>query len=343
MPTTMPSSRADAVRPLLALLLSVVLSGVAGCAPGWAGPSEQPSTAAEAARSEFGVAIDPWSLPDWTDAVGARPTMVMEFEQWYRSRTLDNRFAESRRQGMESFMVTWEPWIPVPAELGPEARHEEQPGFSNAAIAAGERDHYIRAFAESVAASGLTVYIRHAHEMNGDWYPWSRDPEAFVRAWRHIVDIFRDVGATNARFVFSPNPSLYQGPEEWREKAEPYWPGADYVDLLGPTMISFGGEKDYSVADFAERLELMHQVFDGKQLLISELNTAFEGRVRWLAELRTWLETEAPWVTGVVLSQGESVGQIQLGPQVGDLSWNVDSDPETQPVVRGMIADLSPP
>lgn len=319
-----------------------LLAGVAGCSRDWAAGAEtvpDPDQLVPHAR-EFGIVSDPWQIDEWADAVGARPSMVMAFEQWHRNRTLDEHFQEARRRGLSSFMVTWEPWAPVPADLGREAQYADQPRFNNAAIAAGKRDGYIRRFAESVASSGLIVYIRHGHEMNGNWYPWSRDPENYVLAWRRIVDIFRDAGATNAQFVFSPNPSLFMDATEWREITEQYWPGDEYVDLLGSTMISFGGTKDYPVAQFAERLELMHDMF-GMDLLISELNTAAVGRVKWLTDLRTWLATEAPWVVGVVLSQAESRGQIQLGSEVGDLSWNVTTDPQTQPVVRGMIEDLT--
>jgi hypothetical protein len=329
---------------VVAAATGVMLAGLLGCSPGRepGGGGVPAADQVETGGREFGIAGDPWHVDDWAEAVGAEPTMVMEFEQWHRDRTLETHFAQTRRLGLSSFMVTWEPWAPVPPYLGSEARYAAQPRYRNAAIAGGDLDDYIHDFAASVAGSGLTVYIRHAHEMNGDWYPWSRDPDSYVRAWRRIVDIFRAEGATNARFVFSLNPSLYLEPADWLEIAERYWPGAGYVDLLGSTMISFGGTKDYTVAEFAQRLEFMHEAF-GKDLIISEVNTAAEGRVEWLADLRTWLATDAPWVAGVVLSQGESRGQVLLGDEVGDLSWNVTTDPETQPVVRGMIEDLTRP
>lgn len=325
-------------------MTACLLASGSGCSPsGAAGPGPAPPPVdAPAGTREFGIHSDPWHVDDWADAVGARPTMVMGFEQWHRERTLDNQFEEAHRQGLSLFMVTWEPWVPVPAALGQEAQYADQPEYNNAAIASGQSDDYIADFAASVASSGLTVYIRYAHEMNGNWYPWSRDPENYVLAWRRVVDIFRAQGATNARFVFSLNPSLYHEPDRWQEIAEQYWPGEDYVDLLGTSMINFGGQKDYAVAEFAERIELMRAVF-GKDVIITELNTAFEGRVKWLADLRTWLATEAHWVRGVVLSQVESRAQAQLGARVGDLSWSVTTDPETRPVMRGMVEELTRP
>jgi hypothetical protein len=332
------------MRRSVAVMLCAVMFAVAGCAEGWAdrGDGVPDPDEVTASSREFGLATDPWQVDEWAEVVGATPTMVMEFEQWSRNRTLDTHFAETRRQGMTSFMVTWEPWESVQVSLGDDARYAEQPAYRNATIAAGALDSYIRDFARSVAESGLTVYIRYAHEMNGNWFPWSRDPAGYVLAWRRIVDIFRSVGATNTRFVFSVNPSLYQDDAEWRRNAEPYWPGDDYVDVVGTSMINFGGNREYSVADLAERIALAHETF-GMDVMITELNTAAEGRVRWFTDLRTWLATEAPWVVGVVLSQAKSQGQIQLGGQAGDLLWNVMDDPQTQPVIRGMIEDFAQP
>ena len=107
-------------------------------------------------------------------------------------------------------------------------------------------------------------------------------------------------------------------------------------------MINFGGLKYYEVEEFTDRFALMYEEFH-KPLIITEMNTAYDGRVKWLTDLRTWLVTQGSFVTGVVLAQAESRGQVHLGAQVGDLSWNVTSDPETQPVVRGMIEDLGRP
>jgi len=331
-----------AKRGMLALALAVVLpiAGLTGCASDKATPGASSAAAAKAAPARvFGVAADPWKVDDWAAAVGEKPTMVMEFEAWSRDRTIDNHFEELRRNGVQTFMLTWEPWTTVSAAEGKEAQYAEQPEFSNAAIAAGKKDAYIRAFAESIAKSGLKVYVRFGHEMNGDWYPWSRDPANYVAAWRRMVDIFREAGADNARFVFSVNPSLFEPLATWEATVRRYWPGDEYVDLLGSTMINFGGKKEYTVGEFVERFERARQLF-GKKLIITEMNTAEEGRVKWLVDLRTWLATTgASWVEGVVLSQAESRGAAQLGNKVGNLSWNVTTDPETQPVIRGIIKD----
>ncbi len=313
------------------MLAAVSLAAIAGC-------QHTDSVPAPSAR-QFGVAIDPWQTDEWAAAVGAKPSLVMGFESFSNKRTLDKHFAEVKRQGVGSFMVTWEPWVSVDAALGKEAQHKLQPEYSNGAIASGQWDDYLRAFARSVKASGLMVYIRYAHEMNGDWYPWSRDPADYIAAWRRVVSIFRQEKADNARFVYSVNPSIWVAEPEFEQSIRQYWPGPEYVDHLGSTMINFGGTKTYTVTEFGARLAQMRAALN-KDVIITELNTAADGRVKWLTDLRTWL-TDATWVRAVVLSQGASRGQAQLGQKVGNLSWNVMTDPETQPVVKAIITDMA--
>ena len=44
--------------------------------------------------------------------------------------------------------------------------------------------------------------------MNGNWYSWGyrhTSPAAFVAAWRHIVTIFRAIGASNVTWLWTVN------------------------------------------------------------------------------------------------------------------------------------------
>jgi mannan endo-1,4-beta-mannosidase len=106
-------------------------------------------------------------------------------------------------------------------------------GISLASIAAGRYDTYLRSYAAAVRAFGGPVIISFGHEMNGNWYSWGSQhtsPAVFVRAWRHIVNMFRQVGAKNVIWLWTvnvvdknneiPNPS-------------PWWPGKSYVTWVG--------------------------------------------------------------------------------------------------------------
>ena len=74
----------------------------------------------------------------------------------------------------------------------------------------GHHDAYIRKFAEAAKAWGKPFFLRFNWEMNGDWFAWAEGVNGnkageYVAAWRHVHDIFTQVGATNATWVWCPN------------------------------------------------------------------------------------------------------------------------------------------
>jgi len=85
------------------------------------------------------------------------------------------------------------------------------------------------------------ILLRYAHEMNGDWYPYSGGgdadgdghadgPEKFVEAWRHVHDLFVKAGASNLLWVFCPNAEDFPL-TSWNRPFQ-YFPGPGYADLV---------------------------------------------------------------------------------------------------------------
>jgi mannan endo-1,4-beta-mannosidase len=74
--------------------------------------------------------------------------------------------------------------------------------------------------------AGVVVLWRPFHEMNGGWFWWGgHEPEKFIRVWRHMFDYFTQVkGLDNLLWVYGPNHG---------SKTAAYYPGDDYVDLVG--------------------------------------------------------------------------------------------------------------
>jgi mannan endo-1,4-beta-mannosidase len=284
----------------------------------------------------FAVYVDPWHIDDWASAVGAQPTMAAKFEAFSRRRVVDKFTYEAMNRGIRQVLVSWEPWKPVPARLGVFRQSFPQRGYRNVDIANGSQDRYIHRVARGLARFDGTVYLRYAHEMNGFWYPWSWDARSYRTAWRRIVRIFRKVGAHNVRFVWSPNPNLFERQAPWMRNLLLYWPGAKYVDALGSTMINFGGKKAYRVSDFVPRLRALHRRFH-KPLMITEANTQYGGRVEWLRGFRHMLD-HSPWITAVAWSQLPSRGAAQM-QQPGDLHWDIQRDPCSAAVIRGIVED----
>ncbi len=285
----------------------------------------------------FGVYVDPWHVDDWARAIGAAPQAIAKFEAFSRRRTLDEYAAESRRQGVHRMLVAWEPWTPVPAALGVDAQSEPQPGYRNIDIARGAQDRYIMRFARSLARYPGTVWLRYAHEMNGYWYPWSRDARAYRWAWRRVVRLFGVAGADNVRFVWSVNANLYEREARWLRAARRYWPGSRYVDAVGSTMIDFGGDKDYTVARFAPRLRALRRSFR-KPVILAETNTEYDGRDVWLRDLRRMLRG-MPWVRAVFWSQLPSRGKAHRTGTTGVVDWDVQRDPTAAAALRRIIED----
>ena len=71
--------------------------------------------------------------------------------------------------------------------------------------------------------------------MNGNWNSWGTRPgnssADYVAMWRHVVSIFRAAGASNVRWVWSPN--IYASRSTTTRPFAAYYPGNAWVDDVG--------------------------------------------------------------------------------------------------------------
>ena len=91
------------------------------------------------------------------------------------------------------------------------------------------------------------VYIRFAHEMNGNWYPWSvnaGNKDAFVASWKRFRALQQSIFPA-AKLVFSVNRESVGNGLDWRQS----FPGPGSVDVLG---VDYYNQYPYvgSVADW---------------------------------------------------------------------------------------------
>jgi len=171
------------------------------------------------------------------------------------------RWIAAAASGGRAPMLTWEPW-----ERG---GGPAQPRFRLSRIADGEFDGYVVRWARALRDAGTTVFLRPMHEMNGTWYPWGgtvngNTPEDYKRAWRRLRGLFDEHRADNVRWVWSPNAT--DVPDRSNNLFELYYPGDDYVDVLGvdgynwgAAMKHYGGWRSFEdvFADACRRLELL--------------------------------------------------------------------------------------
>lgn len=95
----------------------------------------------------------------------------------------------------------------------------------NNGLAEVQDDAYLRGWAEAARYAGAPILLRYASEMNGDWMPYSGDPDEYIRKWRLVYQVMHQV-APNVIMIWCP----FGVP---RSTIPMYYPGDDYVDWVG--------------------------------------------------------------------------------------------------------------
>jgi mannan endo-1,4-beta-mannosidase len=186
-------------------------------------------------------------VEQFAQTVGGQPNIVMYYSSWGEPFSIS--YAQTAQQHGATLLIDIDPT-----------------STSCADIAAGLDDSFLQSYAQSVKAFGYPVIISFGHEMNGTWYSWgwtNTQPAAFVQAWRHIVDVFRQAGADNVTWLWSINAvASYEGP------IAEYWPGASYVTWVGLDAYYYFPGDDFSSV-FGSSIAAIRQVTD-KPILIAE-------------------------------------------------------------------------
>ena len=232
-------------------------------------------------------------------------------------------------------VVTWEPFN---ASIGGTA----QPTYALKTITAGNHDAYLTTVANQLTAAGNPrVYIRFAHEMNGNWYPWGAGVNGnvtgdYANAWRHVVDLFNAQGVTNVTWVWAPNIN-YAGSAD----LVALYPGAAYVGLTGLDGFNWGTipsgtgwKRPWDV--FGASLGSLQYVAPDKNILITEVaSTETEGA-----------NTKATWILDAVYyfnhwGDGKPIrieGFIWFDFDK-EARWRIDSSKASYEAMRKALAD----
>lgn len=235
----------------------------------------------------------PWdseTVRRFEQGAGKGVSLIAWGQPWY-DRGVPQRLAPDvldavRRHGSIP-VIDWSPWDRAAGGV------RDQPDFQLADVTSGRYDAYIREWATTAARWGHPMFVRLYHEMNGTWYPWSEirngnQPGDFVRAWRHIHDIFESAGATNVNFVWAPNEvESYNG----IPLAQVY-PGDAYVEWVGMSGYNWGYDaaRDSRWRSFARTFTktyaAVRALAPGKPLMISEMASSERGgsKADWLRD-----------------------------------------------------------
>ncbi len=110
-------------------------------------------------------------------------------------------------------------------------------------ILQGKWDEAIGVYVETVKEFGHPVLIRLMNEMNGLWVTYSsvhtsKDTQIYIETYRYIVDKFNEAGVENVIWVWNPNEVSYPT-FDWNDTLM-YYPGDEYVDIVGLTAFNTG-------------------------------------------------------------------------------------------------------
>ncbi len=132
--------------------------------------------------------------------------------------------------------------------------------------------------------SGVPVFVRFGHEMNGSWYPWSQQPTAYIRAFRTLAEAVHQHTTLSAmlwapnygggypfaggRYEASPQDSDFylldtnhDGHLDMNDDMyAPYYPGDDAVDWVGMSVYHWGNQYPWGENEIPEAGNFIAQI-----------------------------------------------------------------------------------
>ncbi len=260
--------------------------------------------------------------------LGAAPQIAMYYEDWNQEgpTPLVNReiIGPLIRRGIVP-MVTWQPCSATESPLG-------QRAYSPLRVAEGAFDSYLWDSARQAARLRHRLFVRLAPEMNGDWDAWGvkpgNSPRDYVAMWRHVVSIFRAAGASNVRWVWSPN--VYAS-----GSAKPfnvYYPGDAWVDDVALDGYNWGPAAGAPWETFDEVFQASYDALTrltSKPLMITETASTELGGSKsdWIRAIPHTLKTEMPRVRALVWFDVNK-----------ETDWRLDSSPSSLLAFRRLVA-----
>jgi hypothetical protein len=185
----------------------------------------------------------------------------------------------------------------------------DQPDYSLSAVISGRYDTYIREFAEKAKAWGHPFFLRFDWEMNGFWFPWNEgvngnQPGEYVAAWRHVHDIFTQVGATNVSWVWCPNVDLFGTLIPLGE----LYPGDAYVDWTGLDGFNWGnrrgspGWQSFNEVFHRSYKRIVTKVAPDKPMMLAEVASSNKGgnKPAWIKNMYALLRHSYRKVRAVI-------------------------------------------
>ncbi len=297
--------------------------------------------ASHARSLTWGFALDGYPVTRETisqvaSSTSLSPDMIVFFLQWPApGENLTAHFPLESLSAITSIgaepCITWEPMY---------IKDGREIAIMHAKITGGHYDTYIRHFAEEAREWKKPLLIRFGHEMNVKRYHWGtseaefgpKSPDIYKEMYRYVVDIFRKAGAGNVRWVFCANaenvPDASYDPQASWNTITAYYPGNDYVDILGIDGYNWGTTRTREAHGWQSRWMSFREIFGkpvaelkklsssdpAKPVIVFETSTATAGgsKQEWIASaIRESLELG---IDGIVWFESDK-----------EIDWRIES------------------
>jgi beta-mannanase len=239
-----------------------------------------------------GVPWDLTKLSNWErDVAGKAVSIVHWGHTWENNGSYRNWSSSPANNARSHGSIPMISWTPEGAD---------NTRYQLGDIIRGDHDAYIRRFATDAKAWGQPFFLRIMHEMNGAWgYPWQEDVNGnkrgeFVQAWRHIIDVFRAVGTTNASYVWCPNIEFPNSPNPTYASL---YPGDSYVDWSCLDGYNWGTARSTGWQTFDQVFSYSYnevlKVAPSKPMMLGEFGSVEQGgsKANWFTDT---LKTQLP-------------------------------------------------
>lgn len=194
----------------------------------------------------------------------------------------------------------------------------------NYEILEGKYDDFLNEYASYIKSYGEPVLFRLNNEMNGDWCGYNglyngKDTEIYKALWKYIYNIFQKNKVDNAIWIWNPNNRDFPN-FKWNNYIN-YYPGEEYVDVIGLTAYNTGnyyeGEKWEDFKSLYDPLYKEYMEIFDYPFIITEFGSNSIGgdKVQWIHDMFEKIESYenikgAIWFNGTDLDHRGNPARI---------------------------------
>jgi hypothetical protein len=212
-------------------------------------------------------------------------------------------------------------------------------GIKWSEFASGKFDPVLIAQAKGVASLKVPVFMTFEQEASQRQKVGVRGtPEEFIRAWKHLHQIYDDAGAKNAVWVW-----VMTGSEDNLDNAASLWPGNDVVDWISWNVYNQSGCSGNRIdaskyVSFEDKMKIFYefvkkrgpslQMDPNKPMMISETGSA---------KYPNDLKRTADWYAGIpaTLRKYPQIKAVTVWDSIdGGCNYDIDKIPEIRDGVR---------